>query len=524
MTDCQRLAEYFVTAGAVVPLTPIDGQHGAKDIFDLAFQVDIVDRYPSSDYRDCKLPPQGLALFCLPEGARFTHNPPMPIFHSFATTIMSGERIYGYCLQFYEKAPINVIRQAQQAAIKNNLVPSPHSVSWNEEDIYDDDFGNDVDDQFVANVILHFEEKSASNVETSPNVPRVSTTRKRTVSDNSSNTNDSSSQGLGDVYIPKSICILSRWMFLNQFREYLTLLYRRSLTPGDLPIERYICNLMHEIPVPPRGLYMIRFFVGNSAITLSRPPINNPLQFTNFPFMKLFMFLDVGNVVSIFEHLIHEHQILLLSKQYSLLTVVSEALRSLLYPFEWQHIYIPLLPQPLLDFLNAPVPFLIGTLTSYVRDLKDLPPNLVVVDIDNNHVFGKVTAASIPKKERSKLMQALKHLDEWRERTCLKNSHVICRMDLAFDNAPTPELSSNLEKCGTDFGNSEESIRKSFLRVFLSLLKNYRNFMVEKSPLVEFTADYLIDVPKFLAEHHPLTHEFLLSLLNSQAFQVIFFM
>jgi hypothetical protein len=43
-----------------------------------------------------------------------------------------------------------------------------------------------------------------------------------------------------------------------------------------------------------------------------------------------------------------------------LLTPIAEALVGLLFPFRWQHIYVPLCPASLLDFLEAPVPFIIG--------------------------------------------------------------------------------------------------------------------------------------------------------------------
>jgi hypothetical protein len=55
------------------------------------------------------------------------------------------------------------------------------------------------------------------------------------------------------IYVPKAICILSHWPFLDAFRSYLTTLYRLSLTPTPVCLERYICNLMHEIPLPPQG-------------------------------------------------------------------------------------------------------------------------------------------------------------------------------------------------------------------------------------------------------------------------------
>ncbi len=43
-----------------------------------------------------------------------------------------------------------------------------------------------------------------------------------------------------------------------------------------------------------------------------------------------------------------------------MLTYAAETITSLMFPFAWHHIYIPILPSDLLDYLEAPTPFLIG--------------------------------------------------------------------------------------------------------------------------------------------------------------------
>lgn len=40
--------------------------------------------------------------------------------------------------------------------------------------------------------------------------------------------------------------------------------------------------------------------------------------------------------------------------------VVGEGITSLLFPFAWPHVYVPILPASLHHFLDAPVPFLMG--------------------------------------------------------------------------------------------------------------------------------------------------------------------
>lgn len=39
---------------------------------------------------------------------------------------------------------------------------------------------------------------------------------------------------------------------------------------------------------------------------------------------------------------------------------VAESITAILFPCQWQHVYVPILPASLLHFLDAPVPYLMG--------------------------------------------------------------------------------------------------------------------------------------------------------------------
>jgi hypothetical protein len=42
--------------------------------------------------------------------------------------------------------------------------------------------------------------------------------------------------------------------------------------------------------------------------------------------------------------------------------LVCESLLCLMYPFQWAHVYVPILPPMLENFLDAPVPYIMGLL------------------------------------------------------------------------------------------------------------------------------------------------------------------
>ena len=53
-------------------------------------------------------------------------------------------------------------------------------------------------------------------------------------------------------------------------------------------------------------------------------------------------------------------QILVYSSDLDKLMLVCESVCALLYPFSWPHVYVPILPPNLENFLDAPVPYFMG--------------------------------------------------------------------------------------------------------------------------------------------------------------------
>lgn len=57
----------------------------------------------------------------------------------------------------------------------------------------------------------------------------------------------------------------------------------------------------------------------------------------------------------------------------STLSQCCHAVVALLYPFVWQHTYIPVLPSAMLDIVCTPTPFIVGLLSSSLPQLTELP-------------------------------------------------------------------------------------------------------------------------------------------------------
>ena len=285
-------------------------------------------------------------------------------------------------------------------------------------------------------------------------------------------TGSSSGRHHRKIYAPKCLVTLSLHPFLSQCRSFLTELYRLSLVPNSIPLEHYIGNFINEIPLPPYGELKIAYQISNKIIHFLRPPANNPLLFTHYPLRLLFECLDSDNSLLLIEAVLMEQRVLLLSSKLSALTVVGETLLHLIFPLRWPHVYIPLLPRSLIDFLYAPMPFIIGMHHSWVKGqlTGEMVSDMVIVDLDNNRVtqYGGGTGSGgggnkrirqLPVKERKKLKRGLTILRLYKDKSQRSEyeKRMMDSMDDAFTYAPSPD---EIEQLMADQEREEAELAK----------------------------------------------------------------
>lgn len=432
----------------------------SSSFIDRVYKGQIVDRYPAVDHADLALPP-GCSMFCIPDDIRLTTSgSDLPLFYYFSATTSVGVRLYGACLKFYEPLDAEIVRQCELADAQrqreldeeSELRNSRHRIHETESSsklygltggsmTHADNNNNDSTIERSENAMTHnnnnnnLAASSSSNTASGAGAGTLSAPPDREDSTHSKSSHShrpmtasapppaSSSQQqqkvsgrpLRTVYAPKCICILSTHAFLSQFREFLTELYRQSLTPNSVPLERVLCNFVNECPIPPLGLIRVEYRITDKCIVFCRPPPNNPIQFTHFPVRLLFECLDIDNALMLLECVLLEKRILLISSKLSALTVVAETLLALIYPFQWRYVFIPLLPRALIDFLYAPMPFIIGMHRSFVKGHLhgELLDELVIVDLDKNiiHCMQRALISPLPSRERKKLKRSLKLLN-----------------------------------------------------------------------------------------------------------------
>ena len=153
---------------------------------------------------------------------------------------------------------------------------------------------------------------------------------------------------LNSIFIPKIICLSSLYPFPEEKSKILKGLLRYVFSCDNItfPIEKIIENLMLEIPLPPKGLYKIKYknnFLFQDDIIFKLNPLNN-LQVHSYKMQYIFSF-SLGSIIEIIKYIILEIPILFFCKNKEKLTNVVHTFLSLIYPLKYQFFCISILPK-----------------------------------------------------------------------------------------------------------------------------------------------------------------------------------
>uniref|UniRef100_A0A3B3ZXU3 UDENN domain-containing protein n=1 Tax=Periophthalmus magnuspinnatus TaxID=409849 RepID=A0A3B3ZXU3_9GOBI len=238
-------------------------------------------------------------MLCVRPGLSFRTRPLPPHFHSFLITREDFSRTYGFVLTFYEQ-----VRSEQVSVAMETLLNGPSSTSSTSSSMDSLSSGGEYTD-------LCPPEASVRGVESAG----------------------------GALYVSKALCVIAPLPFMGACRSFLWQLHRAvmSETPPPLPLESYVYNLLYEVPLPAPGR-SLRFQGVYEPIVCQRPgPAELPLA--DFPLSEVIGLLGLDNLIQVFTCTLLEMQILLYSQDPQSLMCVSECLSSLLFPFQWQHVY-----------------------------------------------------------------------------------------------------------------------------------------------------------------------------------------
>ena len=340
-----------------------------------------------------------------------------PTFFSSVLTDINGERHYCSCLSFFEEAPL-------------------HHPMKSHEDL-DMDVADDDDFQYL----------------------------------------DFSSNGSQcTMFAPKCLALVSRNFYLETFRDCLALIFSvvvDSKSPS-VRLENVIGTLLASISIPKNvSGNVVSFSLGVEDDVHYVKAYESPsLPITGVTVYRLVQELGIHSVLTLFSAVMTEHKILFHSKSYTRLHDACHALTSLMYPFKYSHVYIPVLPASLFEVLSTPTPFVIGVHSSRKNEVSDIL-DVIIVDLDGGCI-AVPDCVHIPA------------LDEhsWQELTnllCAVSRPDLFHADDAFQS--TPRVSSPPDML-------DKEIRGIFIRFFAVLLSGYRTCLqsvrIHPRPFISF--------------------------------------
>ncbi|KAH6827901.1 stomatal cytokinesis defective / SCD1 protein [Perilla frutescens var. hirtella] len=280
-------------------------------------------------------------------------------------------------------------------------------------------------------------------------------------------------------FADKCICFVSRAPSFGVLRDALEEIFLLcfSASGSSKPLWDVIAHLVSNVPLPTPGEERVLFAIENSLLALEVPP-KDGFPHADISFQPLVQCLDVDNFIKLFTAVLLERRILLRSDKYSLLTLVSEAICHLIYPFRWQHVYIPLLFFSGVDYIDAPTPYMMG-LHSGVDTSGLVMDGVVVVDLEHNLITTSEEIPSIPEPEYSSLRGEILKL-------LYPNVVGIDQMKYGLFSEQCPRGESK------PWGEEHDlHLRFIFLKFFGSILGGYRNF-------IENTATHIFNNQAFL--------------------------
>ncbi|XP_018554663.1 DENN domain-containing protein 1A isoform X3 [Lates calcarifer] len=176
-------------------------------------------------------------------------------------------------------------------------------------------------------------------------------------------------------------CILSYLPWFEVFYKLLNILADYTIKGQESQWQELLVSL-HALPIPEPGvpvhLGVHSFFTVPDTRELPSIPENRNLT-------EYFVAVDVNNMLHLYASMLYERRILICCSKLSTLTACVHGSAAMLYPMHWQHVYIPVLPQHLLDYCCAPMPYLIGVHSSLMEKVRGMAlDDVVVLNVDTN--------------------------------------------------------------------------------------------------------------------------------------------
>lgn len=442
-----------------------------------------------------------------------------PSFHPFIITREDGSRVYGGAFTFYElieddsicaaMQTLQTMYDAEYSSTKANLSATSQSAT-----IMNTSSSNSSNSRFNSRSLSAFVERNSikkitsNNNNTTPVSIKPSSNTRQQIEEpllistsiststndsvmiqspinNYSNNNNNCKQlfyhhytkGKDRLYATKSICLISQNAFYKSFKKILSTLY--EMVDGTdllgISLESHLYNLIYELPMPLAGKLM-QFHIGCRASVVHLPDYSNcnDLPLFDFDLLDFFQLLGVNNTINLYISALLEHQILLYSKDYYLLMLVAESITTLFFPFIWLKPYVPIVPASNINFIDAPVPYIMGFHNKDIDKEFFKQGQRCFVDIDSGTVTCPEDLPDLPEKNKliKEINDLIIHFTEKRNRIKMNKLNTTGNINNNNSNH------SNYSLLNNDYGkeNSQIEVQQQENNTKYEILQNSHAF------------------------------------------------
>ena len=412
-----------------------------------AMKPEILFRYPLKDTKDLELNNLA-ATICFPIGIKvcYSQTGPFKCDKDYITNITNqkGEKYYMMTYHFYLKMMnSDFSKKYEMNPLKHNLMR------------FGDAYLTYREDEFTDAIV----EKIQKNLEYC--------------------------QDLGFreyVYIPYCLCLISKFPYFSEMEKCLQSIFimlSQTEQIDNYSINDEIMYFIHSIPIPDKNS-IVKFYIPyyNKALYL-RNTVVNGLNVMNKDYAKLTTIFSISNIIIIFRLLLSEKKVLFIDDDYSLLSKVTDAFISLLYPITWIHTYIPIMSEQMLKYLESFLPFLNGIHISMMTLVKNI---FNEGEMDESEevflVYIKQNEIQIGSSLKNKKIKMSKHIQ----------NHV-----LALPSSVEKELKKKLtdvkdkydsylktikkKNNNIDLSQLDYKFREAFIDVFVYLFHDYQKYI-----------------------------------------------
>ena len=339
------------------------------------------------------------------------------------------------------------------------------------------------------------------------------------------------------LYQPITLCTVSQYPYYQSMTQYLKHVYALIQQSQQQQLTQSldsVFSVLFNTPLSrsPNTITQIQC----TTPYIDIPALHTGLDFTmcNFNLSVLFHTLSIQTIIKVYASILTERKIVLYSNNASLLTPISETLRYLLYPFQWQYTYVPVCPNILYGVLDAPMPILVGIVcnTVDIQSMRALNDDLCIVNIDTDQctIYGN-ELITLPDSLQQQLIHELSQYCSFIRHSTIQH-HTAIRRSLPSSsrfNTPSKPPSSPvlLESPHSQITRQSNTVlfntvgvRASWLHLLVALLNGIDEYLL--FPVHENTSNILSDTlfatEKFISTKPNTYKLFLTQLCSTQLF------